>query len=178
MITILDSSHGQLSLLSVGIILISAIAGIAIISLVVLFIKRFKNKTHSADIETPNEPSKLFQLFKLNPDPALPSSSLAPMTSSLDSHDIFSSLLEYPPTILPPKPTTTISNENDPISLSLARQNMEERAGYYKSPSRKPVPYYSHRSTFTSASVSHHLAAEDEDLKMMQRWSASSYHVW
>ncbi|KAG1216866.1 hypothetical protein G6F35_009687 [Rhizopus arrhizus] len=100
------------------------------------------------------------------------------MTSSLDSHDIFSSLLEYPPTILPPKPTTTIPNENDPISLSLARQNMEERAGYYKSPSRKPVPYYSHRSTFTPTSTSHHLTTEDEDLKVMQRWSASSYHVW
>ncbi|KAG1265137.1 hypothetical protein G6F68_003820 [Rhizopus microsporus] len=110
-------------------------------------------------------------------------SSSAPITSSLDSHDIFSSLLEYPPSVIPPSSNNnSIHNvENDPISLSLARQSMEERAGYYRNPSRNPVPYYNH-SSHSSSSSNNCLVIreeeEDEDLKVIQRWSQSSYHVW
>ncbi|KAG2210519.1 hypothetical protein INT47_002461 [Mucor saturninus] len=115
-----------------------------------------------------------------------------PITSSLDTHDIFFTILEYPPT----KPPTCLVSDipssnncsfiyeerNDPISASLARQSIEERSGYYKSPTRTPVPYYHYQkqSSVNSSKTNHLIMIDDldEDEKAMQRWSASSYHVW
>lgn len=181
-------SSWELSSLTIGIIIISTIAGIAIISLLFIFLK-IRKKRENCDIEQ----QKKIKTIITNTTASMtnsssnhhqrhPSSS-APITSSLDSHDIFSSLLEYPPSVIPPTSNNnSIHNiENDPISLSLARQSMEERAGYYRNPSRNPVPYYNH-STHSSSSSNNRLVIreeeEDEDLKVIQRWSQSSYHVW
>lgn len=160
----------QLSSALIGIIVISIVAGIGLICLSFLLVRRSNNTSgQEKDI---------------------------PITSSLDTHDIFFTILEYPPT----KPPACLTNNNrllevssnncsfiyeernDPISASLARQSIEERSGYYKSPTRTPVPYYHYQkqSSINSSNSNHLIMIDDldEDEKAMQRWSASSYHVW
>ncbi|KAI8885748.1 hypothetical protein K501DRAFT_158565, partial [Backusella circina FSU 941] len=64
--------------------------------------------------------------------------SVAPIVSSLDTNEIFFSILEHPPR---PPPMTVRNNFDhlspviDPISASLARQREDRRMSYYITPS-------------------------------------------
>lgn len=158
----------QISSVLIGIIVLSVIAGIGLLCLSFLLVRRTGSNNTSGQ------------------------ESDVPITSSLDTHDIFFTILEYPPTKPPTclvldKPSSNncsfvYEERNDPISASLARQSIEERSGYYKSPTRTPVPYYHYqKQSSVNSSKSNHLIMIDdldEDEKAMQRWSASSYHVW
>ncbi|KAI9469063.1 MAG: hypothetical protein EXX96DRAFT_492185 [Benjaminiella poitrasii] len=138
--------------------------------------QREQQETNNGD----NVIKKLFQTSSSSRN----SNNNRPATSSLDSPDLFSTLLKYPPT----QPQIVLSNNSnhsktmDAVSISLARQSLEERSGYYRSPNRKPVPYYKHQhyhsAVFTSAVTGGSSNDEDEDTKMMKSWSDSSYKVW
>lgn len=194
------------SSLTIGVIVISVVAGIGLICLTFLLVRR-RNTQKNDDLEESLSPKKKRVFSFSSASNGEKRAKDVPVSSSLDNHDVFSTLLEYPPTKPPtslqnnrfldvPTTNTTCSsysvyedrkkllNASDPISASLARQSIEERSGYYKSPTRTPVPYYQQSSIASSCSKSNNLVApstkedEDEDKKAMQRWSASSYHVW
>ncbi|CAO3700327.1 unnamed protein product [Rhizopus stolonifer] len=168
-----DDTTYPLPPLSIGIIaIVSVITASFLLYLVFFLTKRKRNQNNIENPAAKKHNKKLLQLFK--PSPTL--TTAPPKISSLDSNDIFSSLLEYPPSIIPPK--STGPSENDPISLSLARQKKDQRAGYYKSPSRTFVPYYCNQSTTLTCPNNITRDDDDDDTKAMQRWSASSYHVW
>ncbi|KAI9360290.1 hypothetical protein BD770DRAFT_385242 [Pilaira anomala] len=195
----------EISSLVIGIIVISIVAGIGLFGLVYLLVRQRKSNNNNCnsnsnsnrqDLElnnynhirrssTKQKKKKKKRVFSLSSK----EKDVPVTTSSLDTHDVFFTILEYPPT----KPPTCIPNNrlldvpmsedklhhhhhHDPISVSLARQSIEERSGYYKSPTRTPVPYYNQKqSSITSGST--HLIMMDEH-EAMQRWSTSSYHVW
>lgn len=167
-----ENTQQPLSSVLIGIIVLSVIAGIGLLCLSFLLVRRTGSNGTSGQEKD------------------------VPITSSLDTHDLFYTILEYPPT-KPPAclvknnrlldvPSNNCSfvyeERNDPISVSLARQSIEERSGYYKSPTRTPVPYYHYQkqSSLNSSTSNHLIMIDDldEDEKAMQRWSASSYHVW
>ncbi|KAG2232128.1 hypothetical protein BDF21DRAFT_416662 [Thamnidium elegans] len=197
------SSSIELSSLIIGIIVISVVAGIGLLGLVYLLVRRNNRKHEDVELSSSISATKKKRVFSLSSTTNNGEKKDIPVTSSLDTHDVFFTILEYPPT----KPPTCIPNNrllevptshnnttcssfsvyedrkllissNDPISVSLARQSIEERSGYYKSPTRTPVPYY-HQSSLTSANSNLIIIDDnDEDEKAMQRWSTSSYHVW
>lgn len=72
-----------------------------------------------------------------------------PNVSSLDTQDdIFTTLQQQEEAIIATEGSHRDPYFNvDPVSASLARQSVEERAGYYKSPSRTSVPYYKYKAT-------------------------------
>lgn len=197
------------SSLTIGLIAISVVAGIGLICLTFLLVRRRNNtQKNNNDLEGSLSPKKKKRVFSFSSvSNGEKRAKDVPVSSSLDNQDVFSTLLEYPPTAKPPTslqnnrfldlPTTNTTcssysvyedrkkllNASDPISASLARQSIEERAGYYRSPTRTPVPYYQHSLNAPTSSKGNNLVApstneyEDEDKKAMQRWSAS-YHVW
>lgn len=219
---IVDNHQPPLSSLLIGIIIISVIAGIGLLSLSILFVRKRnnnnsnKNDMESLSLKTSATKKRVFSFSSSsnNDKEKDQHNSNIPVTSSLDNHDVFSTLLEYPPT----QPPTSLQNNrqldlpinnytsssysvyedrrknlksmklSDPISASLVRQSIEERSGYYKSPTRTPVPYYQHQNKHSSSiasSTSNNLVVtitededDDEDKKAMQRWSTTSYHVW
>lgn len=194
-----SSSSPQLSSLTIGIIVISVVVGVGLLGLSFLLLRRHRRKSSSSelvvvDIESPHSNSKKKRRNKrrVSSLSSQEENNIPVQTSSLDNNnDLFNTILEYP---APTKPAslpaqwqqlllqvpTTLKKQGDPISASLARQSIEERSGYYKSPTRTPIPYYQHQSCSSAASLKTHkktLGEDDENEKAMQRWSAS-YQVW
>jgi hypothetical protein len=193
-----DETRHSISPFAIGMIVISVVAGIGLLGISFLLIRRILQRNReTSDVERNNGTSKsiMKQVFSINKQ----HQSDIPVTSSLDNSDVFYTILEYPPTV-----QTTVTNslkynnhynsskllyssssypekKIDPISMSLARQSLEERAGYYKSPTRTPVPYYSSSSTsepLASKNTFKSTDDQDDDMKTMQRWSTCSYQVW
>lgn len=95
----------------------------------------------------------------------------SPISSSLEGNpDLLFITVPPPPMIKHNNHKATISEEVvnqtiDPVSASLVRQSLEERAGYYRDPSRKkPIPYY------------HQQQQQPANQPEEDRWS--SYQVW
>jgi hypothetical protein len=167
-----------LSGLAIAMIVLSSLAGIGLVFITYLITKRKKQlRNHH------------FFFFNRRKTP-----NSNPVSSSLDNSDMFFTILEFPPT----QPQATLqSNSNinskkmistestngpvDLVSASLVRQSLEERSGYYKNPSRVPVPYYKHNPSINNTSkdcIMTSTTEEDEDTQEIQRWSNSSYQVW
>ena len=187
------TTQQSLSPVLIGIIVISIVAGLGLTGLTYLLIRRRQLKNDTILEEAPSSPQKKKRVFSFSSH----SEKDVPVTSSLDDHHVYGTILDYPPT----KPPLSLQNHHalkvpvsahttcssysvyeerkkllnaatDPISASLVRQSIEERSGYYKSPFRTPVPYYHH----TQSSLA--IPTQDEDEKAMQKWSDTSYHVW
>lgn len=178
------------SSLTIGLIAISVVAGIGLICLTFLLVRRRNNtQKNNNDLEGSLSPKKKKRVFSFssvsNGEKRAKDVPTAKPPTSLQNNRFLD---------LPTTNTTCSSysvyedrkkllNASDPISASLARQSIEERAGYYRSPTRTPVPYYQHSLNAPTSSKGNNLVApstneyEDEDKKAMQRWSAS-YHVW
>jgi hypothetical protein len=194
-----DKTQHSISPFAIGMIVISVVAGIGVIGVTFLLIRRMRQRNKentTTDTERNNNTSIMKQVFSTNKH----HQSDIPVTSSLDNSDVFYTILEYPPTVQMSTTTSTSlkCNNNsrllyssssypekkiDPISMSLARQSLEERAGYYRSPTRTPVPYYSSSSTSEPLTAKNTFKAtenddQDDDMKTMQRWSTCSYQVW
>ncbi|KAI8988680.1 hypothetical protein BDB01DRAFT_782749 [Pilobolus umbonatus] len=196
--TEVDSTNTELSPIMIGITVLSVIAGMGLIGISLLLIRRIrsnnvKNMSSLNTVPIANNNNNTSRNIFRNPFHRTPASTMAPVTSSLDSHEIFFSILEYPPTKPPISKYDNRLNEHgysihgispptkslDPISASLVRQSIEGRAGYYKSPTRTPIPYYNHSAASSSSTQQDpHVELADEEKQMMQRWSSSSYHVW
>lgn len=213
---IIQPHSKSFSSMTIGLIVISVVAGIGLICLTFLLVRRrnSNNNTQKNDNNlegsslSPKKKKRVFSFSSVSNGEKRATKDV-PVSSSLDNQDVFSTLLAYPPTTAKPPtslqnnrflevPTTNTTcssysvyedrrkllNASDPISASLARQSIEERAGYYRSPTRTPIPYYQHSLNAPASSKGNNLVApstneyEDEDKKAMQRWSATSYHVW
>lgn len=192
-----DENQRSTSPFAIGMIVISVVAGIGLFGVTFLLIRRMRQRNkETVDVEQNDNPSKnmMKQVFSCKQHQGD-----IPVTSSLDNSDVFYTILEYPPTVQMSTITTTSVQHNqnsrlylsssypekkiDPISMSLARQSLEERSGYYKSPTRTPVPYYSSSSTSEPLATKNTFKAtenddQDDDMKVMQRWSTCSYQVW
>ncbi|KAI7904546.1 uncharacterized protein BX663DRAFT_502754 [Cokeromyces recurvatus] len=190
----------NLSPFIIGTIIISIIAVIGIAGVLIYLLVQRGRKQQEEELLSNNKNNIIKKL--LFPQ----TTHNHPVTSSLDSPEIFSTILKYPPsgTIVtaPPlslslPPTSSLCKNKtslrdttfiDPISISIARQSMEERMGYYKSPNRKPIPYYEHyrhSAIFSSSTVNNNNNNtfmqendDDEDIKVMKSWPDTSYKVW
>jgi hypothetical protein len=188
--TIQEEEHSPSSFL-IGIIVVSVFVGVCLIAVTYLLVRRMQVKKNRGEIEIATEKptdttattssSSAIVTTASTKNEKRPTS-VAPIVSSLDTNDIFFSILEHPPR---PPPMTVRNNldhlspvmfeegyclnsaftdfnslHSDPISASLARQREDRRMSYYITP-----------SSLSQTNL-------NDEKQLMRQLSVSSYQVW
>ncbi|KAL0094630.1 hypothetical protein J3Q64DRAFT_1715135 [Phycomyces blakesleeanus] len=172
----------DLSPIVIVLIVFAILAVIALFALAWLFCLRqnFKHKRRSTSPPSPTCHDLVFSsILQHPPKPFVPTATKK--YNRTDQTTMFEDGYSYSSHQSNSRKPVATYDSTDPILMSLARQREEDRAGYYRSPSRFTAPYInsansSNTSSFVPPSPGELL--RDEEAATMHRMSISSYHVW